>query len=260
MTTLVASKEAEQDLLLISPSHIDPNRTTYREGYESFFESMPVMNQHDRFLEQKAGLSKAIMQSLAERIVQDGWLAEKAQSHGNFSRTIVGMEAPAVRDIETPSVEGKLIKEGAEFVVAHWGQGFMSPIHGHATGYMHEEVLNGRFKVNTYRMLGAKSNKVRLVDTQIVSKGTFVSEYATPGNYAFKRPALIHNFVALEPTNSLHYLPEHVRDGRDNGFEAEYFEDVFTSHGREPQAVKRCRWAEVVETGRCCTGTFSECA
>jgi hypothetical protein len=37
----------------------------------------------------------------------------------------------------------------------------------------------------------------------------------------------VHNFTSIGYSGTLHYLPEHTRDGRDNGFSVEYYENAF---------------------------------
>lgn len=224
---LVASMTPIEDLELIAAPGQPESKRRYREGYENFFNEMPVLALNDKLMVPKEHLSKEIMQTLAQQIRHDDWLKTNYPGDGAFARTIIALEHPEVITVETPSVEGEFFREGPEMVVAHWGTGFSSPVHGHAPGYMHEEVLDGKILVNTYRMVHPRSLTVRLVKTEIVGKGTFVSEYNEKKGYHFKRPILIHNFTALEPTNTLHYLPEHTREGRDNGFEPEYFEKEF---------------------------------
>ncbi len=225
---LEASGSAIEDLELIAPPNQHPSRRMYHHGYEHLFNEMPVLHQHDPLLNEKAAFSKAVMEKLAVNINYDGWPRLTCQMPGEFARTVLAMEKPIVNETEH--------HEGSEFVVAHWGSGFRSPVHGHATGFEFEAVLDGKIRVNSYRMIHPHSNHVRLVETSIISKGTFVAQYNTPGNYAFKRPALIHNFVAIEPSNTLHYLSEHTREGRDNGFIPDYFEDYF---GLSSQHVTR---------------------
>src|SRR5688572_14586772 len=111
MTTLESSKTPLEDLDRISP-HQPPSRKMYRKGYEDFFEQMPIMFKLERFLQQKIKMSRELMQSLAREIIKDGWTSEIEVSENEFKRTIVGMEPPKVINVETPSVEGEILKEG----------------------------------------------------------------------------------------------------------------------------------------------------
>lgn len=216
---LTASKNPIEDIAKITYEGQDPKRRMYQDGYESYFEQMPILDVEDPLFDVKLDLSKMVMQQLGKKLAHESWVQQTVPPDKEFYRTIVAMEPPR------GTFDGWT--EGAEFVVAHWGNGFTSPVHGHAPGYMHEEVLFGKVLVNTYRMLHPWLNKVRLIKSEIVTKGTFVSEYApeNPDN-KFKRQALIHNFRSIGHTATLHYLPEHTRDGRDNRFEVEYFEEL----------------------------------
>lgn len=219
MNTLSASAHPRADIESVSYKGQDPKRRMYREGYERYFNEMPVLTNDDPMLSHKSLLSRVVMQELAHKIKPASWLYVNTPGPNEFARTIVGMESP--------SMQGDKLKEGTEFVVAQWGDGFASPVHGHATGYMHEEVIFGKVLVNTFRMTSPTSNIVRPVRSDIVGEGTFVSEYRphNPANH-FRRQTLIHNFKSIGYTATLHYLPEHTRDGRDNGFVVEYFKDT----------------------------------
>lgn len=226
MKTLIPSLNPLKDIEAISYKGQDPKRKMYRPGYEYLFTEMPILESNDPLLAMKTNLSREVMETLGMKIRQDEWLEQNIPAKAEFLRTIVGMEQP----ISVSNLEGNFDhwQEGAEFVVAQWGDGFASPVHGHATGYMHEEVLFGKILVNTYRMTHLTSNVVRLVKTELIGPGTFVSQFA-PHNIHnhFKRQALIHNFRSIGYSATLHYLPEHTRDGRDNQFVVQHFDEVF---------------------------------
>lgn len=181
----------------------------YFKGFEEYFNMMPVLDQHDKLLTIKTKSAGAIMKALAEDIEQNGKLLTTPPD-GQFARVILGVEEPH---------DGH---EGSEILVAQWGRGFTSPVHGHGPGLLHEEVLKGKILVHTYRHM--HSDIVRPVETSIVGPGTLVSRYNPPSKLG-PRMGLVHNFVALEPSVSLHFVPEHTRDGRDNRFRVEHFED-----------------------------------
>lgn len=232
-----ASSTPRADIQSLSYPGQDPNLRLYKYGYEDYFESLPILRDDDEFLTSNIEHSKRVMQVLAMRLQREPWLkTENMPAKGEFVRTILALETPKVENVvfgneDSPEhiyVQEMEVKEGAEIVLAKWGDGHSSPVHGHANGYIHEEILYGKMKVNNYRLVNPNSNKVRLTGTDIVHKGTFVSMYA-PNNSAqhFKRQNLIHNFTAVGDSASLHFLPEHTRDGRDNRFEVEYFEDTY---------------------------------
>lgn len=219
MEHLTASSNAVSDIEKISYPGQPQSRRNYKSGYEDYFNQMPIIYPEDLFLHEKMLLSRSIMQRLGSVLSRSSWIAEHPMSKGEFERTIIAMEPPSV------GREGGLV-EGAEFVIAKWGHGFTSPIHGHAVGYMHEEILLGEIMVNSYRL--TEDDTVRLVRSDIAGRGTVVSQYAPPSpDHKFKRQTLIHNFRSIGYSASLHYLPEHTRDGRDNRFDVEYFDDAY---------------------------------
>lgn len=219
MNTLKASNHPLEDIERVSYKGQDPLRRQFRPGFDWAMNRMPVLSGDDIFLDSAIQYAGSVMKELARRLTIEDWVINKKMAPDTFERTIIGIEAPYIADEGT--------KEGAEIVVAQWGKGFSSPVHGHAAGYLHEEVLTGKVRVNTYRMINPDDAVVRPVRTDIVGTGTFASIY-TPSNprNRYARQTLIHNFIALETTSTLHFLPEHTRDGRDNRFEVEYFEDV----------------------------------
>ena len=135
---MTASINPVADLVKVTYPGQDPARRQYREGYEHYMNIMPVLEDNDPDLPHKIDYARNIVQSLASSLKQHIWI--NANKPKEFDRTIIAIEP---RTIE---------KEGAELVVARWGKGFSSPVHGHATGYMHEEILYGKMLVNTYRL------------------------------------------------------------------------------------------------------------
>ena len=226
---LKASKTPIEDIAKITYPGQDPDRRRYRKGYENYFEKFPVLDPNDPLLNRNVDETKRIMQHLAGQISKESWLVNEQPKENGFIRTILGLESPKLKMVTNPVLgdipEG--YEEGTEIVLAKWGDGHTSPVHGHAIGYLHEEILYGKMRVNTYRRMSEDSLLVRLVGTEIVTKGTFASSYTKPGNSSSKRPALIHNFTSLGYSATLHYLPEHTRDGRDNTFIPEFFEDHY---------------------------------
>jgi hypothetical protein len=230
-TFLRATSTPLEDIEKISYPGQAPEMKQYRMGYDYFLNEMPHLHAHDRFLNEKLNLSRSIIKNLAYELTEkgDGWIYENNPGENGFSRTIIALEKP-IRTGYTNS----LFREGAELIVAKWGVGKSSPIHGHAPGLLHEEILFGRIRVNSYRIVDKVRNIVRLVQTEIVSKGTFLSKFTQTDLTLPVRSAYVHNFTAIDFSASLHYIPEHTRDGRDNGFKAEYFDERLT-----PEDVKQ---------------------
>lgn len=195
------------------PAHLKQ----YREGYEHFMAHMPILDNSDLQLNNNVVITNQVMKVLSDALIADEWVKEELPEN-TFKRTIVAIAVPE------DSFFG--LQEKSELVVAQWGKGYKSPVHGHATGYLYEQVLSGRIRVNTYRISNIESKVVRPYRTEIQSAGdAFVSKYAPHNemNY-YARQTLVHNFEAIGKSNStLHYLPEHTRDGRDNGFTVEHW-------------------------------------
>lgn len=189
-----------------------PEMRRYRIGYEEYLGLLPVMSYHCNV---RSAVSHAVMSSLGKRLIAEPppWLLDR--EHNTFERSILAVEEPG---------NGK---EGAEILIAHWPKGFTSPVHGHAGGYLYEQVLNGRLLVNTYRHVG--NRVVRPVSTTIHdAPEVLVSSYVEEDNEP--RIGFVHSFTALEPTDTIHFLPEHTRDNRDNAVNVEYYDGVSLSN------------------------------
>lgn len=216
---LQPSNNPLDDIARITYEGQPPEMRMYKEGYEQYLAAMPILDGSDGWLHQKLGVTKEIVRLLADKLKADSWTASLQPLAGRFNRTILGLETPSV-------TEDGALKEGTELVLARWGDGHTSPVHGHAAGYLHEELLFGKMRVNTYRIVDAVNRIVRPLRTEIYDKpGTIASLYTSKSNT--QRSALVHNFTAVGYSGTLHYLPEHTRDGRDNRFTVDYFEDEF---------------------------------
>lgn len=219
-----------------------PTMRQYRPGFEQYLNLLPVLDPSDRLLNIKTQISGEVVKALGQDLLQNAPWVRELPPDGQFHRHIVAVEEPLYEEQEQelasvvaahwPSLGGaaqltpprKLVKEGAELLVAQWGKGFTSPIHGHAAGLLHEEILLGKIRVDLFRW--HRDGVVRPLRTDIIGPGTLVSEYAPPDSRG-DRMGVPHSFTAVEPTASLHYVPEHTRDGRDNRFKVEYFDEVF---------------------------------
>lgn len=223
MKHLKASQTPVSDILKIAYEGQDPNRRKYRSGYEEFFNNLPVLDSSDELLEQKVKLTADIIHELALRLQKAPWVKQSPLGEKEFDRTIIGLESPDVEYINRKPV---IKREGAELIIARWGNNHTSPVHGHAPGYLHEEIVFGKMRVNTYRIIDKENPIVRPVETVIATEGTFASLFSKPGKY-FKREVLVHNFTSIGFSATMHLVPEHTRDGRDNRFKVEYFDHKF---------------------------------
>ena len=212
----VASKTPEQDLLALAWEGQPEHLRQYKSGFEHIFDSLPRINEED--LDEDLFKTRELMKFFSEAVKQVNW---RVQPEGTFSRTILALEKPMYLGTFGDKDH---FQPGAEIVLAHWGEGFTSPVHGHASGYMHEDIISGKMRVNTYRLM--PDGRVRNLETTIQEAGVFVSKYNPKTE---ERINLIHNFTAVEPSHSLHFLPEHTRDGKDNKFEVEEFRAIDSS-------------------------------
>lgn len=224
MKTFTPAANPAAAIDLVSYPGQDPKRRMFHPGYEDWLSYMPVLSDSDEHLKIKINIASDVMQQLAGELRQAGWVKQRRLGTGDFQRTIIAIEEPEMACLGVPG-SSYVKREGVEFVVAHWGNDHSSPIHGHAPGYLHEEILYGKMRVNTYRMID--DHTVRPVKTFIATQGTFASAYSSVPHDGPRRQALIHNFTSIGQSASLHYVPEHTRDGRDNKFEVQYFEDVY---------------------------------
>lgn len=189
-----------------------PSMRQYARGFEDFFNNIPILKPNDHLLDIKTMQAGAIMKALAAEILNSRPPAIMATPPpGEFSRVILGVEEPN---------EGH---EGSEILIAQWGKDFTSPVHGHAAGLLYEEILSGRILVHTYRYVSP--GVVRPLRSEPVGVGTLVSRYSPP-DLRGSRMSLVHNFTAIEPSVTMHFVPEHTRDGRDNGFQVEHFKEI----------------------------------
>lgn len=255
-----ASDTPLEDIGKISYDGQNPDYRRYKSGYEKYMNSLPVLSD-DESLEVGMLKTNAVMGYLSQAVRDDKELIDLPVNDGEFKRTILAIEPPTITQELKDGVWVDVVdKENAELVVAHWGKGFSSPIHGHATGFLFEEVLSGRVRVNNYRIVDLENKIVRPHIVEIVSKGVFVSDF-TPHNpeNMYDRQTLVHNFTAIERANTLHFLPEHTRDGRDNQFTLEQWQglddvdvtqiDSRQAHYSQPGDVILVRSTNVPEYG-----------
>lgn len=219
-TLLRASEQPQESLRMVAYEGQPDHMKMYREGYEKYMNTMPALSDDDPLLEEKVEFTKALMHHLGKEVSNTPtWIYTDMPDTGGFDRTILAMEEPITR------YSGQLpfVTEGSEIVVARWGEGFTSPVHGHPPGYLFEEILYGKIRENVYRVVDETRRIARPLVTRILEKGVMESYY-TKRTEGFRWASFIHNFVALTKAATLHYFAEHSRDGRGNTLEVEYFE------------------------------------
>ncbi|PIP65047.1 hypothetical protein COW95_04070 [Candidatus Peregrinibacteria bacterium CG22_combo_CG10-13_8_21_14_all_49_11] len=200
-----------------------PHQRQWQPGFSHYMEKMPVIDasqlQQDEEVARTRELMDLMSQEVAARIDE---LRLPTIGKGEFGRLILGIEEPTGVNLDT----GKPIP-GTEYVLAIWGEGFTSPVHGHAPGYIHEQLVRGAFDVRLYDQIPGGTDDDRLVvltkKLRVATPQIFYSEYVPEDLRQRTRFALIHNFTATtpegdahHPTLSTHYLPEHVLNGNGN--------------------------------------------
>lgn len=214
------SSTPEEDLKAIAYEGQPVNNYLYRRGYENLFTMPRIEVAHDK--ERAIDFSVNRLKLIANRIKTDNWLSPVEDNQ--FRRTVVGIEKPTVDQ------KGNVIRENREIVTAEWGKNFSSPVHGHGEGLLFEELLFGKMLVSTYFISDLENKIVRphtlqLFEADMYGKTTSIANvYVAPGTHKMhKRESFVHSFKAIEYSASLHIVPEHTRDGRDNTFTVEHY-------------------------------------
>ncbi|GEM_PF-805761 len=215
MEFLRASTQPEAVL----PRLLNPNPlgfTTYRPGFEGYFERIPRMDPTRPYPTEEVEQTRRVLGELAMAVLEREDAMDLPQvEDGKFGRVVLGLEDPS-------EGEDRVLVPGTEVIIALWGRGFKTPVHGHKVGYLHEALVKGSIDISMYERLrsGRLDARFALFDRTVQQRepGIFCSAF-TQDVGQLERSAVIHNFAALEPTMTLHYLPEHIRDARGNKFE-----------------------------------------
>lgn len=220
------SKTPVKHIAKIAYKGQNPDRMRFKD-YQDYMANLPILdNDSPRF---GMTMTNHVMRLLTNDLLTDTELMTLPVEDTKFKRTIIAIEPPTITQMMEHGAAWVDVvdKENAELVVAHWGDGFTSPIHGHSTGFLYERVLTGKMLVYNYRIVNLKDKIVRNHSMQTAKPGVFVSEY-TPHNEdnMHDRQTLVHNFKAIGRSNTLHFLPEHTRDGRDNRFKLETWNEL----------------------------------
>lgn len=211
------SGNPQEAILKVAYKGQDEDRRLFHPGFGSYLNRMPVLIDTDPLLGLNVQTSTGVMQLAAIALSHEPWVIYGRKPGPNgFQRTIIAIE------------DTKKKKEGVEIVVAKWGDGFASPPHGHSPGFIHEELISGKMKITNYRKVEPESKVVRVLQTFIVEGAGIIASAYNPATAedVFPREKMIHSFTSVGDSVSVHYVPEHTRDGRDNTFEVEHFEDV----------------------------------
>ncbi len=213
MKYMEPSTRPEELLDLMKTENQPPRSRLFRPGFEHMMRLLPKIDAKHPNPAEEVELTRRVMASIAHEVTaRIDQLDLPEIPDGEFGRVILAIEEPQ-------ELEGGELLPGTEVVLALWGKGFQSPVHGHAPGYIHEALISGAFDVHLYKQTGNPADRLVVPDKTIIQDvpETFYSQFVQDTGQIV-RSALIHNFTARMPSRSLHYLPEHVRDGADNRF------------------------------------------
>lgn len=244
---LRASKDPLHDIALVSYNGQPEEKRMYMPGYEGYFNMLPVLNPGESDVTEKMAETHEVVQLLANTLAKEPWVTDHKVPLGGFHRHILALEKPETGSFmgtyEAYDTNGDIVfedsdylkKAGKEIIVAHWGDGFISPVHGHMAGLEIEEMIAGELIVNRYQQIHPDSIMVRLASSQMYTgRQTIEFAYTEAGqNDKFQRQQLIHNFISVGTSHSLHYVPEHSLDGMGNSFNVQYFEDIHDIHDHD---------------------------
>lgn len=189
-----------------------PSRRMYREGYEQFMALLPRLDPADDMFFYNMDVSKLAMRQLHHELLISQWVfKEDVPKEGDMNRTILAIDEDS----------------HSELVLTKWGNGFKASAHGHAAGFMYEQVLSGMFKHTTYRVVDTEKMIVRPVETKVFAAGDVMSqEYFMP-HESLSHGAIVHSVESVGFSTCVHYINQHPTDGTQNVFTPMYFDDVW---------------------------------
>lgn len=238
---LKASSTPVQDIESIAYTGQPNHMKMYKTGYEEYMNSLPILNIEDNFFQDKVEMSTNVMKQLASNLREASWINDNYPENHGFDRTLLAIESPSpyiTQDYLEPDNRKAMLKDNAELILARWGDGFKSPIHGHAPGFTHEEVIKGTIRSTIYRMIDPTSLTVRPIRTDLIKDGVINSRYNNERPSVFFRNSHnIHSFTAIGDTATVHYLVEHSKDGMGTPYKIEYFDDVYKLKKEEVQQI-----------------------
>jgi len=186
-------------------------------GFDDLMAQMPVIDPKQVDQSAEVAATRSLMEILRLRVmdkIERGEIVIPPIPEGEMGRIILAVEEPK-QGIDANG--NATLLPGTEIVLAIWGKGYSSPVHGHAPGYVYEDAISGSFDVRMFRLTGDSYNRQAVYEKTVYQNGPgiFCSEFRQDVGQA-PRTELIHNFRANVQSVSLHILPEHVRDGSGN--------------------------------------------
>jgi hypothetical protein len=218
---VVPTSQANYYIELLAPSGQGPEKKLYRSGFEHYLARMPVLTSTDKDGAKKSKIIKSVMHELALDLRQNiSKLNLPSLRKDTITRITIGMEEPQI------GKDG--IKTGAQILVLFSPKNTYNPPHGHAEGYLHDELISGSMLVNHFSKPIFKRKRVVIPQLSEIYEGENIISSCWEPMVKGKQPysVAIHNFKAIDDTFSVHYIPFFPTDGLTNSYEVKRFEDV----------------------------------
>jgi len=213
-TYLKASDTAIIDLHELAIQNDNPKISHYRQGYEKFFNNTPLINSPAQQLDDLDRVNY-VMGGLSWQLAQERWVGHNTPIKNQFLRTVLAMEKPACNSMT--------LRSGYELQVINWKDGAITPIHGHPYGYMNVRLVFGKVKQATYRLVDATKRLVRPIALELLCNTNDILSDGYSDYKGVTDGAFIHELTFLEPSATLHLVPEHPSDAANNIFIKEEF-------------------------------------
>jgi len=193
------AKEAEKAFQRINTN---PNNS-YQPGFEFYLNYIPVIHgKDDPKIGEKKDYIADIIGDLAERLMQESWVLDNWPApHQMLNRVMLGIDEVT----------------GGELVMVRWNP-IETPIHGHQYGQMIDFLVKGKAKEIEYEIQDEKQRKVQEIGFHEFKSMEVLSNDFHAAETLVSRGALIHKFIPIMKCITLHYIPEHPRDGKGNLF------------------------------------------
>jgi len=180
----------------------NPNNS-YKSGFEFYMNYIPIIHgKDDPKKAEKLEYIADIISDLAERLMQESWILENWPSPEKMlNRVVLGIDEVT----------------GGELIMVRWNA-IETPIHGHQYGQMIDYLVKGMAEEIEYQIIDEKLRTVEQIGSAEFKSMQVLSNDFHAADTVVSRGALIHKFIPLKKCITLHYIPEHPRDGRGNLF------------------------------------------
>lgn len=172
MQYLKPAEDPQKVIELLTPPHVPPNRKLFNNRFHALLGSMPKIDAQAVSQIEEVAKTVQVLEEIREGVLSNITRLDLPQvERYGFARVILAVEEPTERD--------GVLHSGTEVVLALWGEGFESPVHGHAAGYIHEDLLAGAFDVRLYEPFGPADERFARHTRTIEQRnpGIFYSEF-----------------------------------------------------------------------------------